>query len=98
MYHIVWEYEVRADRLAEFEALYGPAGAWSRLFRPAGGYIGTELYRDTVRPTHFVSLDRWTSHEAFEAYLPTVGEAYRQLDEEGSALTTEESRVGAFES
>jgi hypothetical protein len=52
MYHIVWEYEVRADQLAAFEALYGPLGAWTQLFRSADGYRGTELYRDTTRPTH----------------------------------------------
>ncbi|MBA3893612.1 MAG: hypothetical protein H0X69_07935 [Gemmatimonadales bacterium] len=52
MYHIVWEYEIRPDRLAEFEALYGAAGAWSDLFRLAEGYRGTELFCDTARPTH----------------------------------------------
>jgi quinol monooxygenase YgiN len=97
MYHIVWEYEVRADQLAAFEVLYGPTGAWTQLFRSADGYRGTELYRDTARPTHFVTLDRWTSPAAFEAYIPTIREAYDRLDEQGAALTMRERRLGAFE-
>jgi quinol monooxygenase YgiN len=97
MYHIVWEYEVRADQLAAFEVLYGPTGAWTQLFRSADGYRGTELYRDTARPTHFVTLDRWTSPAAFDAYIPTIREAYERLDAEGTAFTLRERRLGAFE-
>lgn len=97
MYHIVWEYEVRADQVAAFEVLYGPTGTWTQLFRSAEGYRGTELYRDTGRPTHFVTLDRWTSAAAFEAHLPTIREAYERLDEEGAAVTLRERRLGAFE-
>ena len=97
MYIIVWEYEVRADRLGAFEALYGPAGAWARLFGQADEYRGTDLYRDTTRPTRYVTIDRWTSPAAFEAYIPTVRQAYQQLDESAAALTVRERRLGAFE-
>ena len=68
MYYVVWEYEVGADQLPAFETLYGPTGAWSQLFHAAEGYGGTELYRDTTRPTHFVTVDRWATPAAFEAY------------------------------
>lgn len=97
MYHIVWEYEVRADQVAAFVALYGPKGAWSRLFQAAEGYRGTELYSDTTRPTHFVTLDHWTSSAAFQQCLPTVREVYDRLDEQGAASTVRERRLGAFE-
>jgi quinol monooxygenase YgiN len=97
MYHIVWEYEVRAEQLAAFEALHGPTGPWIQLFRSADGYRGTELYRDTERPTHFVTLDRWTSPAAFEAHILTIRESYDRLDEQGAALTMRERRLGAFE-
>jgi quinol monooxygenase YgiN len=97
MHHIIWEYEARPDQLAAFEAHYGPTGAWSQLFQAAEGYRGTELYRDAVRPTHFVTLDRWTSAAAFEVFLPTIREAYERLDEVGARLTTRERRLGAFE-
>jgi quinol monooxygenase YgiN len=97
MYYVVWEYEVRADQLAAFETLYGPTGAWSQLFHAAEGYRGTELYRDTTRPTHFVTVDRWATPAALEAYLPTVRESYDRLDEQGAALTIREQRIGAFE-
>jgi heme-degrading monooxygenase HmoA len=97
VHYIIWEYEVRSDSLGAFEALYGPNGAWARLFRSADGYQGTELYRDTMRPTHFVTLDRWSTRAAVEAFLPTIREAYNRLDEEGAALTIRERRLGALD-
>jgi quinol monooxygenase YgiN len=98
VYLIVWEYEVRPDRMAAFEALYGATGGWSRLFGRAEGYHGTELFRDHARPTHFLTIDRWISASAHEAHLATVGEEYARLDEEGASLTLDERRIGAFES
>jgi hypothetical protein len=98
MHQIVWEYEVRADQVPAFVALYGPTGAWAGLFSGADGYRGTTLYSDTARPTHFVTLDRWTSAAALEAFLPTVRGAYERLDAEGATLTLRERRLGAFES
>jgi heme-degrading monooxygenase HmoA len=98
MYRIVWEYEVNSDRIAAFVELYGPTGGWSRLFGGAPGYRGTELFADLSRPTHFVTLDYWTSAAALEAYLPTIQEDYARLDAQGATLTMRERRLGAFES
>jgi hypothetical protein len=98
MHRIVWEYEVKSDRIAAFVELYGPTGAWSSLFRGSPDYRGTELYADTARPNHFVTLDRWTSAAALGAYLPTVEREYTRLDARGATLTVRERRLGAFES
>jgi hypothetical protein len=97
MHYIVWEYEVRPDRVPAFVALYGPTGAWARLFSGGTGYQGTTLCADTARPTHFVTLDRWASAAALEACLATAREAYERLDAEGAELTVWERRLGAFE-
>ena len=97
MYHVIWEYEVRVDQVSAFERLYDSAGAWSQLFGTAQGYVGTELYRDTARPTHFITVDRWVSPEAFAAALPTLRESYDRLDQQAAALTLREQRLGAFE-
>jgi hypothetical protein len=98
MHQILWEYEVRTNQVPAFVALYGPTGEWARLFGGAAGYRGTTLYADTARPTHFLTLDRWTSAAALETFLATVREAYHRLDAQGAELTVRERRLGAFES
>ena len=97
MFEIVWEYEVRPEKVAAFEVLYGPEGDWARLFRRADGYVETRLYRDTARPMLYLTIDRWLSRAAFEAFIQTAGQAYTALDRRGDALTARERRVGAFE-
>ncbi len=97
MHEIVWEYEVRAEHAAAFEELYGAEGDWARLFRRAEGYVETRLYRDTATPTLYLTIDRWRSRAAFEAFVRAAGPAYAALDSRGDTLTVRERRLGAFD-
>jgi heme-degrading monooxygenase HmoA len=97
MYAIFWEYEVRPDQVAAFEALYGADGDWARLFRRADGYLETRLFRDTARPTHYLTVDRWLSRAAYEAFARASGSDYTALDRRGDALTVRERRLGSLD-
>jgi quinol monooxygenase YgiN len=97
MYTIVWEHEVRPEQVAAFEALYGADGNWARLFRQADGYIETLLFRDTDRPLHYLTIDRWRSCAAYDAFIHASGPAYAALDLRGDVLTVSERRLGAFD-
>jgi heme-degrading monooxygenase HmoA len=97
VYAIFWEYEVRPDQVAAFEALYGADGDWARIFRRADGYLETRLFRDTARPTRYLTVDRWLSRAAYEAFARASGSAYAALDRRGDALTVRERRLGSFD-
>ena len=97
MYEIFWEYEVRPEQVAAFERLYGADGEWARLFRRADGYVETLLFRDTDRPTRYLTVDRWQSRAAFAAFVDAASSAYAALDRQGGALTVREHRLGAFD-
>ena len=97
MYEIFWEYEVRPEQVAAFERLYGADGEWARLFRQADGYVETLLFRDTDRPTRYLTVDRWQSRAAFDAFVDAANSAYAALDRLGGALTVREHRLGAFD-
>ena len=97
VFEIVWEYEVRPEKVAAFEVLYGPDGDWARLFRRADGYVETRLFRDTARPMLYLTIDRWLSRVAYEAFARAAGPAYAALDRRGEALTVHERRLGAFD-
>lgn len=97
MYAIFWEYKVRPEQVAAFEALYGADGDWARLFSRADGYVETRLFRDTARPMYYLTIDRWLSRAAYEAFVRGSGSAYTALDRRGDALTVRESRLGAFD-
>ena len=46
MFVVVWQFEIAEEKVADFEAAYGPEGAWAQLFRSSPDYLGTELLRD----------------------------------------------------
>jgi heme-degrading monooxygenase HmoA len=94
MFVVIWEYEVRAGADAAFEALYGPDGAWVGLFRNHEGYLGTELLRGTDR--RYLSIDRWASAAAYDAFFAAAQPDYAAIDERGDALTLSERRVGVY--
>jgi heme-degrading monooxygenase HmoA len=97
VYAIVWEYEVRPEQVAAFEALYGTEGDWARLFRRADGYLETRLFRDAARPMFYLTIDCWLSRGAYEAFARAAGPAYAALDRRGDALTLRERRLGSFD-
>ena len=97
MYVIIWEYQVKADRLAEFESIYAANGAWAELFGKNAGYLGTELLRNKENPATYLTIDRWTSEEAFEHFKRDWGTEYQTLDAEYNGLTMNETLLGKFE-
>ena len=95
MLHVLWEYDVRPGMEAAFEALYGVDGAWAALFGEFAGYAGTELLRGEA-PGRYLSIDRWTSEAAYDAFLANAGARYAAIDAKGDALTTDERKIGRF--
>lgn len=93
----VWTYRVAPGQEAAFARAYGPAGAWVALFRQAAGFLGTELLRPAEAGGAWMTLDRWASAAAFEAFQAAHGAAYAALDATCDALTVDERLVGVFE-
>ena len=98
MFVILWEFEVKPDCKERFETVYGPEGNWAVFFRRDPEYRGTRLLRDTAAERSYVTLDFWSSREAYEAFRRRHRAEYEALDAECALLTTAETRLGMFES
>ena len=93
---ILWEYQVKPERLAEFESIYAANGAWAELFQKGEGYLGAELYRDPIQPGRFVTIDRWRSAEAYADFKTKWKTEYQTLDARCNDLTEHETLIGTF--
>ena len=93
---VVWEFEPRPEATLEFERAYGPEGVWTPLFRRSPDYLGTELLRDLDAPGRYVTIDRWTSRDAYDRFRAERAVEYGAIDEECEGLTRHEAFVGAF--
>lgn len=96
MFTTIWEYEIGPDRRGEFLETYGASGAWAGLFRRASGFLETVLLQDVERPERFLTLDRWESRAAYEAFRAAERSAYEALDRETAGLTRAERHLGTL--
>ncbi len=96
MFVVVWQFEIAEDKIAGFEAAYGPEGTWAQLFRKSPQYQGTELLRDAYVPGRYLTIDRWASEDAFRAFRKDNDQEYETLDRACDDLTGKETRVGAY--
>jgi heme-degrading monooxygenase HmoA len=94
---ILWEFCPRPGSEEAFEAAYGPGGDWVRLFRESEDYLGSELLKDRSNPSRYLTVDRWTSREAFEDFRRRHAEEYQRLDDLCSGLTSKEAPLGSYE-
>jgi len=95
-YLVLWQFRPRPGAERHFEETYGPRGAWARLFRTAEGFVRTELNRDLKDLDRYLTLDFWTSKEAYEAFRAKHVTEYAAIDRECEALTMEEKFLGEF--
>jgi ribosomal-protein-alanine N-acetyltransferase len=93
----VWEFRVKPGKQRAFEKAYGPEGDWVQLFRRSEDYLGTELIRDRDLRLRYVTLDHWSSRQAYLRFQKENRPAYHALDAECEALTTREKRIGEFD-
>lgn len=96
-YLAVWEFQVKAECVGEFERVYGRDGLWAQLFRKSTEYLGTELVRDLERAGRYLTIDRWTSREVLGEFKQRFAGEYAALDKTCERLTEAEKLVGEFE-
>ena len=97
MFHVVWEFRVRAAALETFVRRYGPEGDWVQLFRRAPGYVGTVLMQDRREPQRFLVTDTWRDAASHAAFKADRADEYAALDHECEALTEDERCLGEFD-
>lgn len=96
-YVIIWEFHVRAGNEGRFEQIYGPTGEWARFFQSGKGYCGTELNHDLNVARRYVTLDFWTSREAYARFREENLSEYQAIDKRCELLTERETELGTFE-
>ena len=91
MFERVWLFTAAPGREAEFETVYGPTGAWAKLFAQSAGYLGTALERGPESPRHYTVTDRWESRHAWNTFQREHTVAYEALERRCDSLTESET-------
>jgi heme-degrading monooxygenase HmoA len=96
MFVVVWQFEIAEEKISAFEAAYGPEGNWAQLFRRSPDYLGTELLCDAYDSGSYLTIDRWASEAAYRNFRKGNDAGYEALDRTCDALTSRETRIGAY--
>jgi hypothetical protein len=91
MFVIIWRFTT-ADAEA-FERHYGPEGTWARFFRRDPQFVRTDLLRGDA----YMTLDWWTSREAYDRFRVAHAAEYGQIDFMCEAVALTEEKVGTFD-
>lgn len=93
----VWVYHVKAEKISDFEQIYGTEGTWVQLFKRGAGYLGTELHKDVSINNRYLTIDYWTSKKARDEFRKQFAEEFAELDKDCESLTEKEIFIGDFE-
>lgn len=96
MIHVIWEFSVIAGREADFERHYASGGTWVQLFKQDPAFIGTQLLKDREIDSRYLTIDRWQSYDAYEAFKRKHHAEYASIDAQMENLTQSERLIGIF--
>ena len=96
MIAVMWQFEVKEGRQAEFEELYGADGAWTTMNRPTRSYLGTSFLRDQNRASRYLMIEYWSEMVVYEQHRVYNSEAIASLEEQRDALVESFEPLGVF--
>ena len=96
MIAIVWQFDIRAGREAEFEQFYGANGEWTAVNRHSRSYLGTSFLRDQNRPARYLVIEYWSEMLMYEQHKAFKSDQITNLDTRRRELVASAEPLGVF--
>lgn len=96
MIAIVWQFDVRSGRTAEFEEFYGANGAWSSMNRHSRSYLGSSFLRDQTVSSRYLMVEYWSEMVIYERHLISQQQKIAALEALRDALVASMEPLGVF--
>lgn len=96
MIESTWLFVVKEEARYKFELVFGPGGAWSKLFARFSGFRGATLLRDIQNPCRYLVMNLWDSEEQRLQALKELGAEYTNLELSLTEWCEERTELGVF--
>lgn len=96
MYLLIWEFHTKPGLDRSFEEAYGQNGIYDRLYKMDREYLGTELLKCSEMNGNYITIDRWTSEQAYKNFKERMKSEIKAADERCSELTDHEAPLGGY--
>jgi quinol monooxygenase YgiN len=96
MIAVVWQFDVKDGRQAEFEKLYGADGEWTSLNRQTRSYLGSSFLRDQSKPSRYLVIEYWSEMIVAEPHKAYRSDAMAMIETRRATLIDAVEPLGVF--
>ena len=96
MIAIMWQFDVKDERKAEFEELYGANGEWATMNRQTRSYLGTSFLRDQNRSSRYIVIEYWSEMVVYEQHKTYRSDAITAFETRRAELVEGFEPLGIF--
>ena len=96
MIAIMWQFDVKQGREAEFEELHGVDGEWTATNRHARSYLGSSFLRDQSRSSRYVLIEYWSEMVVYEEHRVFRSDVIASLEDRRRELVDVVEPLGIF--
>jgi quinol monooxygenase YgiN len=96
MIAIMWQFEVKPGREAEFEQLYDVDGEWTATNRTVRSYLGSSFLRDQNRSSRYILIEYWSEMLVYEEHRVFRSDIVAALEERRQTLVDSVEPLGIF--
>ena len=96
MIAIMWQFDVKPGREAEFEELYGVDGEWTAMNRTARSFLGNSFLRDQNRSSRYILIEYWSEMLVYEQHRVFRSDVIASLEERRHALVDVIEPLGIY--
>src|SRR4051812_10406774 len=96
MIAIMWQFDVKNGREAEFEKFYGVEGEWTAINRHTRSYLGSSFLRDQNASSRYIVIEYWSEMVVGEEHRAFRAGVIDALEERLAALVESVEPMGIF--
>jgi len=96
MIAIVWQFNVKNGREAEFEQLYGADGEWTTMNRLTRSYLGSSFLRDQSQASRYLVIEYWSEMLVAEPHKSYRPGALAEFEARRTELVESTEPLGVF--
>src|SRR5947209_1966022 len=96
MIAIMWQFDVKNGREAEFEQLYGVDGEWTAMNRHTRSYLGSSFLHDQNRSSRYIVIEYWSEMIVHEQDRASRSAAIASLERRRTTLVESVEPLGIF--
>jgi hypothetical protein len=96
MIAIMWQFDVKKGREAEFEQLYGADGEWTAMNRHTRSYLGSSFLRDQNLSSRYIVIEYWSEMLVYEQHKSYRSDAMASFEARQITVTESVEPMGIF--